>query len=72
MNWSAGHSYPGGYKTYYEDNGVTFELTKSNYKEILTTAFQDQPEMKEQIDKSKFKHLDKLIEQYITFTKASH
>jgi hypothetical protein len=64
--WSAGRSYPGGYDTYYEKDGVTFELTKSNYKEILAIAFADVPTSVAMLSSTKYKDVEKVIQSYVT------
>jgi hypothetical protein len=64
--WSAGRSYPGGYDTYYEKDGVTFELTKSNYKEVLGFAFSDVPASTALLSTTKFKDIERVIQHYIT------
>jgi len=64
--WYAGSAYPGGYNTYYEKDGVTYLVTKSNYKTILATAFADVPATVAQLNDSKFKEIEKIIQSYIT------
>ena len=63
--WSAGRSYPGGYEVYYEKDGVTFPLTKSNFKAILSEAFADVPATVAMLNESKFKEIEKIIHSYI-------
>jgi len=64
--WSAGRSYPGAYQTYYEKGGVTYQLTKSNFKAILTEAFSDRPNVVSMLNDIKFKEIDDVIEAYIS------
>jgi hypothetical protein len=56
----------GEHETYYEKNGVTYELTKSNFKEILAVAFADVPATLALLNDTKFKDIEKVIQSYVT------
>jgi hypothetical protein len=53
----------------YSDNGTTHELTRSNYKDILSKAFADYPALSQQIIDGyyKFREIDDIFDQYIKY-----
>lgn len=64
LGWKDGRIISGFQKIMYEKDGTTFELTKSNYENILGEAFADKKKIADKIPDTKFKNIRTLIIDY--------